>query len=138
MSTASATESEDWELVPEGHRAASLIVEWNRSARVFPWHHFVFAVGNGDKVDLRFAKQVITVTGKQLGGLLRAFAEHRVIRLIQPTPNEAKFDVRKGSVRQTDRPTISEIRINGKSECQAAKDAEDKFDEDDEIPEEEQ
>lgn len=134
MSTALLTEtSEDWELVEEGHRAASLIVQWRRSVRVYPWHHFVYAFGQGDgeRIDIQFGKQVITITGNQLDGLVRALAEHRVIRLIQPTENQAKF-------RQTARPNITEIRINGKSEFQAAKDAEEEFDEDDDIPEEEQ
>ena len=140
MSTASVIEpSEDWELSPEGTRAASLIIEWRRSIKVYPWYLFKKAEGNGSSIDLEFGDDVITVTGKRLNVLLRAVAEYRVLRLIQPSENEAKFDVRGDKATlQTGRPTITQILIDGKSEFEHAKDDEGEFDEDDEIPEEEQ
>ena len=56
MSTASVIEpSEDWELSPEGTRAASLIIEWRRSIKVYPWYLFKKAEGNGSSIDLELA-----------------------------------------------------------------------------------
>jgi len=135
MSTASVIEpSEDWELSPDGYRAASLIVQWRRSMQVYPWFRFNKAKGNGSSVDLEFDDDVITVTGKRLDVLLRAVAEHRVLRLIQPTENEAKFDVRGDKATlQTGRPTITQILIDGKSEFEHNKDEKDDFEDESEI-----
>jgi hypothetical protein len=122
--------SEDWELVEKGHRAASIMVEWRRSIRVYPWFRFTKAEGNSSSVDLEFGDDVITVTGNRLDVLLRAIAEHRVIRLIQPTENEAKFNVRGDSVvRQIGRPTITQILIDGEPEFERNKTAEEEYDE---------
>jgi hypothetical protein len=109
--------SEDWELVEEGHRAASIMIQWRRSIRVYPWFRFAKAEGDNSSVDLEFGDDVITVNGNRLHLLLRAIAEHRVLRLIQPTENEAKFNVRgENAVRQIGRPTITQILIDGKTE----------------------
>jgi hypothetical protein len=121
--------SEDWELVEEGLRAASIMIQWRRSIRVYPWFRFTKAEGNTDTVSLEFGDDVITVTGKRLHVLLRAIAEHRVLRLIQPTENEAKFDVRgDNATRQTGRPTITQILIDGETEFERSKAVEDDYD----------
>jgi hypothetical protein len=96
---------------------------------------FKKAEGNHSSVDLEFGDDTITVTGNRLDVLIRAIAEHRVVRLIQPTENEAKFDVRNGAVRQTGRPTITQILIDWKTELEHANENKEEFDEDDEIPE---
>ena len=134
LATNPADTSEDWELIEEGQRAASLIVQLRRSTKVYPWFRFTKAEGNHASVDLEFGEDIITVTGKRLDVLLRAVAEHRVLRLIQPTENEAKFDVRgDGVTRQTAHPTITQILIDGESEFERNKPAEEEYDE----PEEE-
>ncbi len=109
--------SADWELTEPGTRAASLIIELRRSTWVYPWFMFGRALGSSDSVVLTFGKDLISVRGNRLHVLTRAIAEHRVLRLIQPTPNETKFNVRgDGAVLQTGRPTISSISICPKGE----------------------
>jgi len=115
MATALACEtSEDWQLVAEGHRAASLIVERPRKLLVLPWCMFASASGESSRVKVRFAPNTtVIITGKRLDTLLQAVAEYRLLRITQPTGNEAKFDYRSGSGVQTGRPTISTIEIEG-------------------------
>jgi hypothetical protein len=113
--------SEDWELAEPGNRAMSLTVVWNRSTRIYPWYRFTRATGNPRSVVLDFGGDLITVTGNRVHSLFPAIAEQRIISLIQPTENEVKFDVRLGSVKQTGRPTISQILIDGQTEARHEK-----------------
>ena len=114
MSTTSmpglALVSEDWDLAEDGHRPASLLVQLRRSMYVLPWFRFVYAEGNDSKAQLDFGEHTVTVTGSGLEALLEAVSSHRLIRLIQPTQNEAKFNVRgPDSVKQMGRPVIANI-----------------------------
>jgi hypothetical protein len=113
--------SEDWELAEPGERAMSLTVVWNRSTRIYPWYRFTRATGTHGSVELDFGGDLITVVGNRVHTLLPAIAEQRLISLTQPTENEVKFDVRLGSVKQTGRPTISQILIDGQSESESIK-----------------
>ena len=104
--------SEDWELSPEdGHKPASLVIELRRSSHVLPWFRFVHAQGDNSMVKLAFASHIVTITGHGLAALLAAVAAQRVIRLIQPTENEAKFDVRGPASSQYSGPSISDISV---------------------------
>jgi hypothetical protein len=81
-----------------------------------------------------FGGDLITVVGNRIHTLFPAIAEQRIISLIQPTENEVKFDVRLGSVKQTGRPTISQILIDGQSEAQFEKGLkEEELDEPDDV-----
>jgi hypothetical protein len=113
--------SEDWELTEPGERAMALTVIWNRSTRIYPWYRFTRATGTPRSVEMDFGGDLITVVGNRVHTLLPAIAAQRVISLTQPTENEVKFDVRLGSVKQTGRPTISQILIDGQSEAQFEK-----------------
>jgi hypothetical protein len=113
--------SEDWQLADPGERAMSLTVVWNRSTRIYPWYRFTRATGTPRSVEMDFGGDLITVVGNRVHTLFPAIAAQRIISLIQPTENEVKFDVRLGSVKQTGRPTISQILIDGQSEAQFEK-----------------
>ena len=126
--------SEDWELIEPGHRAASMIVQMRRSLWVYPWFRFSRAEGCSDTAELFFMEDRITIDGNRLDVLIRAVAEHRVLRLIQPTKNEAKFNVRGiGAIPQTGRPTITEIRIDGENKDDAEFQDEDDLSEDEDF-----
>ncbi len=113
--------SEDWQLADQGERAMSLTVVWNRSTRIYPWYRFTRATGNARSIELDFGGDLITVVGNRVHTLFPAIAEQRIISLIQPTENEVKFDVRQGSVKQTGRPTIHQILIDGQTEAKYEK-----------------
>ena len=139
MATALACEtSEDWELTAEGHRAPSLTIKRPRKLLVLPWCMFASAAGESSRVKVRFAPNTtVIITGKRLDALLQAVAEYRVLRITQPTENEAKFDYRSGSGVQTGRPTISSIEIEGEDADEEDDLLEDDLDEN-EIPEDEE
>lgn len=107
----SALASEDWELIEPGHRAGSLIVQLRRSTHVLSWLHFVYAKGNSSKLHLDFGEHTLAITGDGLDVLLEAVAQHRVIRLVQPMQNQAKFNMRE-SVSQAGRPVITQILVD--------------------------
>lgn len=109
----SAWVSEDWELTADQHRPASMIVQLRRSIHVLPWFRFEYAEGNSEKVELYFGEHTVTVHGNRLHLLLTAVAQHRVIRLIQPTQSEAKFNVRgEPAISQNGRPVIHQILVD--------------------------
>ena len=109
----SALVSEDWELAEDGHRPASLLLQLRRSTHVLPWFRFVYAEGDDSKAHLDFGEHTVTVSGSGLEALLEAVSSHRLIRLIQPTQNEAKFNVRGlDSVKQSGRPVITKIIVD--------------------------
>jgi hypothetical protein len=54
---------------------------------------------------------LVTVTGHGLAALLAAVSAHRVVRLIQPTENEAKFSVRGTAAFDYRGPGIDSITV---------------------------
>ena len=116
MSTAtipgSELASEDWQLADEdGSKPASLVIQLRRRAHVLPYFRFVYAEGDNSQVKIAFASHLITVTGHGLVALLAALATHRVVRIIQPTENEAKFGVRGPGTAKYDGPGIADITV---------------------------
>lgn len=72
---------------------------------------FVFsAKGDNTRIRIVFASHAITANGHSLAQLLLAFAAQRVVRLVQPSENEAKFGVRDANV-SASVPRITNITI---------------------------
>ena len=109
----SALVSEDWQLEEKlGSRPVSLHLQLRRRTHVLPWFRFVYAEGDNCQVKIAFASHMVTVNGHGLAALLSAVAAQCVIRLIQPTENEAKFGVRgEGSAKYTG-PGIHDITVD--------------------------
>jgi len=107
----SALVSEDWQLTDEGAKPSSLIVQLRRSAHVLPWFRFVYAEGDNSRVQIAFASHMVTITGHGLAVLLAALAGQRVLRVIQPTKNEAKFGVRGPASAKFTGPSITDITV---------------------------
>jgi hypothetical protein len=103
--------SEDWQLAETGSKPASLVVQLRRRAHVLPWFRFVYAEGDNAQVQVAFASHMVTITGNGLAALLAALASQRVVRLIQPTENEAKFGVRGPSSTKYHGPGITDIAV---------------------------
>jgi hypothetical protein len=92
--TQSVSVSEDWQIDESDTKPPSLAVQLRRAAYVLPWFRFVYAQGDDATVRLAFSSHLVTITGHGLAALLAAVSAHRVVRLIQPMENEAKFRVR--------------------------------------------
>lgn len=104
--------SEDWQLADhDGSKPASLVVQLRRRAYVLPYFRFICAEGDNSQVKIAFASHLLTVNGHGLAALLGALATHRVVRVIQPTENEAKFDVRGTGSTRYNGPSITEITV---------------------------
>jgi hypothetical protein len=111
MTPESASVSEDWQLAADDLKSPSLVVALRRSAHIFPWFRFAYAEGDNSLVKIAFATHMVTVSGHGLAALLADLAGQRVLRIIQPTENEAKFGVRgAGSMRQSG-PGITDISV---------------------------
>jgi len=109
---ASAWASEDWQLETNADlKPAHLVVQLRRCAHVLPWMRFVHAEGNNDQVRVVFVSHTVTVAGHGLAALLAALAAQQVVRLIQPTENEAKFGVRSPNAGRYTGPGITEITV---------------------------
>jgi hypothetical protein len=103
--------SEDWQFAEEGTKPASLVIQLRRRVYVLPWFRFVYTEGDNAQVLAAFASHLVTITGNGLTALLAALATQRVIRLIQPTENEAKFGVRGSGAAKYDGPGITDITV---------------------------
>ena len=104
--------SEDWQLVEEGgSKPNSLIVQLRRRAYVLPYFRFVGAEGDNSLVKITFASHRITVTGNGLAALLISLASNIVVRLNQPTENEARFGVRGPTSTTYSGPSITDITV---------------------------
>jgi hypothetical protein len=103
--------SEDWQLAGEAGKPASLVVQLRRRAHVLPWFRFIHAEGDNGQVQLTFASHLVTITGNGLAALLAALATQRVIRLVQPSENEAKFGVRGNGAARYSGPSITDITV---------------------------
>lgn len=103
--------SDDWHIDESDARPASLIVQLRRSACVLPWFRFVYAEGDDSRIQIAFSSHLVTITGHGLAALLAGLSAHRVVRLIQPTENEAKFNIRGNSAFDTRGPGITDIAV---------------------------
>ena len=105
--------SEDWQLAGEdgAKKPASLVVQLRRRAYVLPYFRFIYAEGDNGLVKIAFASHMVTVTGHGLAALLAALAMNVVVRIIQPTENEARFGVRGSGSAQYSRPSITDITV---------------------------
>ncbi len=108
----SALASEDWQLETDIHaKPVSLLVQLRRRAHVLPWFRFVSAEGDNSQVRITFATHRVIVDGHGLAALLAALAAQRVIRLVQPSENEAKFGVRGEGAERYVGPGITMITV---------------------------
>ncbi len=109
---ASAWVSEDWQLETNADlKPVNLVVQLRRRAHVLPWMRFVYAEGDNDQVKIAFASHLVTVTGHGLAALLAAVAAQHIVRLIQPTENQAKFGVRGIDATPASGPGITDITV---------------------------
>ena len=108
----SALPSEDWQLAAEDStKPVSLVIQLRRRAYVLPWFRFVCSEGDNAQIQVAFASHTVTVTGTGLAALLAALATQRVIRIVQPSENEAKFGVRGPGAGRYTGPSISDITV---------------------------
>ncbi len=107
----SALASEDWQIAEgDGHKPASLVIQLRQRAFVFPWFRFVYAEGDNTCIEVVFATHAIQITGSGLAALLAALAGQRVIRVIEPSENDAKFSVR-GATGRYQGPAIHSVTV---------------------------
>ena len=90
---------------------SSLLVQLRRRAHVLAWFRVVYAEGDNSEVTLMFASHIVTVKGHGLATLLAAVSTQRVVRLVQPTENEAKFGFRGSAADKYDGPGITDISV---------------------------
>ena len=102
----------DWQVSPEGSgKPASLTVQLRRKIHVLPWFRFVSAEGDDGHATVSFASHTISIEGHGLAALLEAVSSQRLVRIVQPTENEAKFRVRGEGANPYAGPGISGIKI---------------------------
>ena len=78
---------------------------------MLPYFRLVCAEGDNALVKITFTSHMITVTGYGLTTLLLALASDIVVRLNQPTENEARFGVRGSSSAHYSGPSITDITV---------------------------
>jgi hypothetical protein len=105
--------SEDWQLAGEdgAKKPASLVVQLRRRAYVLPYFRFIYAEGDNSLVRIAFTSHTVTVTGHGLAALLAALAMNMVVRITQPTENEARFGVRGPASGKYAGPSITDISV---------------------------
>lgn len=104
--------SDDWQVVKEdGKKPTSLLVQLRNRAYILPYFRFVYAEGNNSQVKMTFTSHLVTVTGNGLAALLAALASNAVVRIIQPTENEAKFGVRAANAGRFTGPAVDNITV---------------------------
>jgi hypothetical protein len=113
MSAPTELASEDWQLANNGvsERPSSLVVQLRRRAYVLPYFRFIYAEGDNALVKIAFASHMVTVIGHGLAALLGALAINVVVRIIQPTENEARFGVRGPGSANYSGPSIIDITV---------------------------
>jgi hypothetical protein len=108
----SAINSPDWQVAEEdAHKPASLVVQLRRAAFLFPWFRFVYAEGDNVQVEIVFATHAVQIKGHGLAALLAALAGQRVIRVMEPSENEAQFGVRGAKASKYHGPGIHSISV---------------------------
>jgi len=104
--------SEDWQLADgDEKRPAALVVQLRRRAYVLPYFRFVYADGDNVQVKIAFSSHLVTVSGSGLAALLAALASNLVVRIMQPTENEARFGVRGHGSAVHSGPSITDITV---------------------------
>jgi hypothetical protein len=105
--------SEDWQLAGEDgvRKPAALVVQLRRRAYVLPYFRFIYAEGDNGLVRIAFASHIVRVTGHGLAALLAALAMNTVVRIAQPTENEARFRVRGVGMAKYSGPSITDISV---------------------------
>jgi hypothetical protein len=105
--------SEDWQLASEdgGKKPAALVVQLRRRAYVLPYFRFVYAEGDNGLVKIAFASHMVTITCHGLAPLIAALAMNVVVRIIQPTENEARFGLRGAGQAKYSRSSITDITV---------------------------
>jgi hypothetical protein len=104
--------SEDWELAEKDFKPAAVMIQQRKGVTVLPWFRFVYADGDNSRVEMCFASHLVAVTGGGLAALLLAVANQRVVRLSEPTGNEARFGVRGLGANSHNGPAIHEITVH--------------------------
>jgi hypothetical protein len=99
-----ASVCEDWEIEDSEIRPASLVIELRKSSFILPWFRFVYAEGDASQIEIVFSTHIVSILGHGLGGLLNGISSQRLVRITQPTENEAKF--RPG-------PVITSLKVEG-------------------------
>ena len=104
--------SDDWQLAADdAAKPVSLVVQLRRRSYVLPYFRLVYAEGDSGTVKIAFASHLVTITGSGLTALLTALASNIVLRLIEPTENEALFGVRGSGSASHSGPSISDITV---------------------------
>jgi hypothetical protein len=105
--------SEDWQLASEdgAKKPAALVVQLRRRAYVLPYFRFIYAEGDNSLVRIAFTSHVVTITGYGLAALIPALAMNLVVRIVQPTENEARFGVRGPGVAKHSGASITDITV---------------------------
>ena len=103
--------SEDWQLAPDEHRPISVLFQLRRGVHGFPWIRLVHFEGDNTDVTMDFASHTVTITGQGLAALLAAIAGQRVIRVIEPSENQATFGVRGPGVATYIGPAVHSITV---------------------------
>ena len=109
--TESALVSEDWQLAPDEHRPLSLLFQLRRGVHGFPWIRLSHFEGDNTMVVMDFASHTVTIKGQGLAALLAAIAGQRVIRVVEPSHNEATFGVRGSDAAKYQGPAVHSITV---------------------------
>ena len=108
----SALPCADWQVAKaDEQKPESLLVIRAAAVFVFPWFRFVYAEGDNTRAEVVFSTHAIQVTGQGLAALLAAVAGQRVIRVIEPSENEARFGVRGPGARKHHGPAVHSITV---------------------------
>jgi hypothetical protein len=103
--------SNDWQLAEDGTRPASLVIQLRRDVFVLPWFRFGYAQGTNTHAVIVFGSHTVVCEGWGFASLLAGIAGHRVVRIIEPTENEAKFGVRGDNAEKYVGPGITSIKV---------------------------
>ena len=109
--TDAALASEDWQLAPDEHRPLSLLFQLRRGVHGFPWIRLSHFEGDNTVVVMDFASHTVTIKGQGLAVLLAAIAGQRVIRVVEPSQNEATFGVRGSGAAKYQGPAVHSITV---------------------------
>ena len=95
IAPASPLVCDDWQIAEsDAFKPASLIVQGRQRTWTFPWFRYVWAEGTASEIKITFVTHMVTITGYGLTVLWAGVADQRIIRVTQPSENEAKFAVR--------------------------------------------